>query len=98
MDKTGARRNAAGRHGPLLAPPFTERLQLQCVAMPSYPGARLTTLDRIAIGEATVSQVSAVIPKGLTSEGLDGLPKRVYVLALLASLLLKERVTPMSNL
>jgi hypothetical protein len=65
----------------LLVPPVAEQLKLKSTPLPSYPGARLATLDQISIGDATVSQVSAIINRqpgeritGATYDGIVGYP------------------------
>ena len=65
----------------LLVPPIAEQLKLNSTPLPSYPGARLTTLDQLSVGDATVSQMSAIIHRppgerisGATYDGIVGYP------------------------
>ena len=65
----------------LLAPPIAESLHLTSTPLPSYPGARLTTLEHLSVGDATASQVSAIIHRppgeritGTTYDGIVGYP------------------------
>ncbi|MFZ4395896.1 MAG: aspartyl protease family protein [Kiritimatiellia bacterium] len=65
----------------LLSPPIAEQLKLKSQPLPSYPGARLTTLDQLSMGEAVVSHVSTLIHRppgeriaGATYDGIVGYP------------------------
>jgi predicted aspartyl protease len=64
----------------LLTPALAESMNLPTTPFPSYPGARLATLDQVAMGDATVSRISAIVhaipgERGPTSyDGILGYP------------------------
>ena len=64
----------------LITPVLAESLNLPTTPLPSYPGARFATLDQVALGDATVNRISAIVhavpgERGATSyEGILGYP------------------------
>ena len=65
----------------LIAPSLAAQLKLVGTAMSSDPGARSITLEQVAVGDATVPQVSAIIHRppgeriaGATYDGIVGYP------------------------
>jgi predicted aspartyl protease len=65
----------------LLNPTIAARLKIQGVPVPTVPGARFATLDRVSVGPAVVTGIDAIIHRppgeriaGTTYDGIVGYP------------------------
>jgi predicted aspartyl protease len=65
----------------LLTPQIAEQLKLKSMPLPSFPGARLATLNLLSVGPAIVPQIPAIIHRppgermtGATYQGIVGYP------------------------